>query len=164
MLCDVFLSSRIRHTRCALVTGVQTCAPPILRRAEQEEAPLATAEARASSDVANAVSALDASERRPEWTTLTEDLAKAREQAAEASVKVEDALRDASAHDVAAITRKIELIDARVRTAGETRTRLRPISRALKGRSRARADSASPIRSEEHTSELQSLMRISYAV
>src|SRR3546814_8928470 len=28
----VFLSSRRRHTRCALVTGVQTCALPILVR------------------------------------------------------------------------------------------------------------------------------------
>src|SRR3546814_6926674 len=27
-----FFSSRIRHTRCALVTGVQTCALPILQR------------------------------------------------------------------------------------------------------------------------------------
>src|SRR3546814_4324382 len=26
----VFFTSRIRHTRCALVTGVQTCALPIL--------------------------------------------------------------------------------------------------------------------------------------
>src|SRR3546814_4145735 len=26
---DIFLSSRRRHTRCALVTGVQTCALPI---------------------------------------------------------------------------------------------------------------------------------------
>src|SRR3546814_4014190 len=30
-----FLSSRRRHTRCALVTGVQTCALPILTDAEQ---------------------------------------------------------------------------------------------------------------------------------
>src|SRR3546814_17918704 len=29
MLCVVFFSSRRRHTRCALVTGVQTCALPI---------------------------------------------------------------------------------------------------------------------------------------
>src|SRR3546814_5331383 len=29
MLCFVFFSSRRRHTRCALVTGVQTCALPI---------------------------------------------------------------------------------------------------------------------------------------
>src|SRR3546814_9176196 len=29
-----FFSSRRRHTRCALVTGVQTCALPIYRRCE----------------------------------------------------------------------------------------------------------------------------------
>src|SRR3546814_8764105 len=29
LLCFVFFSSRRRHTRCALVTGVQTCALPI---------------------------------------------------------------------------------------------------------------------------------------
>src|SRR3546814_9617056 len=28
-MCDLFFSSRRRHTRCALVTGVQTCALPI---------------------------------------------------------------------------------------------------------------------------------------
>src|SRR3546814_1121682 len=28
-MCNFFFSSRIRHTRCALVTGVQTCALPI---------------------------------------------------------------------------------------------------------------------------------------
>jgi len=117
----------------ARAEGAQDSAIEALRRAEQEEAPLATAEARATSDVANAVSALDAIEQRPEWTTLTEDLAKAREQAAEASVKVEDALRDASAYDVAAITRKIELIDARVRTAGETRMRLETDIARLEG-------------------------------
>src|SRR3546814_4935818 len=30
VVCVVFFSSRRRHTRCALVTGVQTCALPIL--------------------------------------------------------------------------------------------------------------------------------------
>src|SRR3546814_3753263 len=30
LCCDFFFSSRRRHTRCALVTGVQTCALPIL--------------------------------------------------------------------------------------------------------------------------------------
>src|SRR3546814_10217294 len=30
-LCCFFFSSRRRHTRCALVTGVQTCALPILK-------------------------------------------------------------------------------------------------------------------------------------
>src|SRR3546814_9389736 len=32
VLCVFFFSSRRRHTRCALVTGVQTCALPISRR------------------------------------------------------------------------------------------------------------------------------------
>src|SRR3546814_4057523 len=31
VLLFVFFSSRCRHTRCALVTGVQTCALPIFR-------------------------------------------------------------------------------------------------------------------------------------
>src|SRR3546814_7543803 len=30
-VCSFFFSSRRRHTRCALVTGVQTCALPIYR-------------------------------------------------------------------------------------------------------------------------------------
>src|SRR3546814_10303225 len=30
VMCVFFFSSRRRHTRCALVTGVQTCALPIL--------------------------------------------------------------------------------------------------------------------------------------
>src|SRR3546814_1644957 len=42
MFCHVcfFFSSRRRHTRCALVTGVQTCALPIsvVRRLDQPEA------------------------------------------------------------------------------------------------------------------------------
>src|SRR3546814_3830659 len=33
MLCFFFFSSRRRHTRCALVTGVQTCALPISNQA-----------------------------------------------------------------------------------------------------------------------------------
>src|SRR3546814_6190832 len=32
LFCSVFISSRRRHTRCALVTGVQTCALPICGR------------------------------------------------------------------------------------------------------------------------------------
>src|SRR3546814_2102438 len=31
-MCIFFVSSRRRHTRCALVTGVQTCALPICER------------------------------------------------------------------------------------------------------------------------------------
>src|SRR3546814_8583106 len=34
-LVGFFFSSRRRHTRCALVTGVQTCALPILKRCHE---------------------------------------------------------------------------------------------------------------------------------
>src|SRR3546814_7445332 len=37
--CVFFFSSRRRHTRCALVTGVQTCALPILRRLDGKDIP-----------------------------------------------------------------------------------------------------------------------------
>src|SRR3546814_8269807 len=37
-VCFFFFSSRRRHTRCALVTGVQTCALPILGQAFAERA------------------------------------------------------------------------------------------------------------------------------
>src|SRR3546814_2818491 len=36
-----FFSSRRRHTRCALVTGVQTCALPILWPGKPPDAPVA---------------------------------------------------------------------------------------------------------------------------
>src|SRR3546814_19357749 len=38
--CQFFFSSRRRHTRCSLVTGVQTCALPILLDALKYEAPV----------------------------------------------------------------------------------------------------------------------------
>src|SRR3546814_10198642 len=40
---DFFFSSRRRHTRCALVTGVQTCALPILKAFTHGNALLHTA-------------------------------------------------------------------------------------------------------------------------
>src|SRR3546814_9756045 len=40
----VFFSSRRRHTRCALVTGVQTCALPIFHHQPQEPAAPCTAQ------------------------------------------------------------------------------------------------------------------------
>src|SRR3546814_5554173 len=50
MCCCFFCSSRRRHTRCALVTGVQTCALPICQRAEQrgKRSPETIGEARGS--------------------------------------------------------------------------------------------------------------------
>src|SRR3546814_6952797 len=91
-----FFSSRRRHTRCALVTGVQTCALPISRSNRGVE--------------------------------LTED-------------------------GKLLLDRAIVLL----RYHRET-------ERALKDRSERPSGSVSLGRSEEHTSELQSLMRIKYAV
>src|SRR3546814_3471742 len=93
-----FFSSRRRHTRCALVTGVQTCALPILSgRPTRFSRSRTTRPARASPCASAGVASL--------------------------------------------------------RRMAETGRR---------GRSPRRAPA--PARSEEHTSELQSLMRISYAV
>ncbi|WP_420139879.1 AAA family ATPase [Sphingomonas sp.] len=108
----------------AMAEGIQQSALDALRRIEEEDAPLAAAEAGASSDLGNALQQIEAIEGHPEYPTLERDLAPARQRAAESAVKLEDAERNATAHDPAAITKKIEVIDARSRTAGETRNRL----------------------------------------
>ena len=111
-------------TALARAEGAQDSALAALRRAEEEDAPLATAEAGAASDLANATGQITAIESRPEFLSLAEDLARAREQTATAAVKLEEATRDATAHDASAIARKIETVDARSRAAGEARTKL----------------------------------------
>src|SRR3546814_10804945 len=111
----VFFSSRRRHTRCALVTGVQTCALPI-----------STARRRAAGSA----------------------VAPARRRAAGATAP------------------------PRPRTDLDRRSRRTPASTAAPHRQPpgsapggcGASETAFPPRSEEHTSELQSLMRISYAV
>jgi hypothetical protein len=108
----------------AKAEGVHESAVDGLRRIEEEESPLATAEAGAASDLANAQSQIEAIEGRPEYPTLEADLGPARERAAECAVKLEEAERNATAHDPVAIAKKIDIIDARTRTAGEARNRL----------------------------------------
>src|SRR3546814_5126830 len=118
MICDhvfsfFFFSSRRRHTRCALVTGVQTCALPIL-------CPL---HGRASPEAAQDASRADR----------------------------EHALCPAQA-GLADGTAILSCNGAyRRRNSGECA--------AVQGVGRHQIG-----RSEEHTSELQSLMRLSYAV
>src|SRR3546814_2807712 len=102
MLVCFFFSSRRRHTRCALVTGVQTCALPIY------------------------VDAVD------------HPLGRARAEQSRLAAIFDHRLLDRQQH-VAATARGPAIAGPRQR-ADELR------------------------RSEEHTSELQSLMRISYAV
>src|SRR3546814_4443606 len=104
-----FLSSRRRHTRCALVTGVQTCALPI------SPAGFSRADHPASN-----------------WKSL--------------------------------IQRSIcfDLFNAQIQIFKSTLKEENPMSQAVL--MPAIGSMVNAIRSEEHTSELQSLMRISYAV
>src|SRR3546814_3187130 len=136
-----FFSSRRRHTRCALVTGVQTCALPICR-----------IRLKGIGDYANghAGVAIVAA-----WT-IGDVLAAAKADAAE---------------------RLVELSRARTPQFGEYLTLClarqigaRGWRRHEKSGKAERLIAQGPVRSctwsrsEEHTSELQSLMRISYAV
>lgn len=123
----------VADSNLARAEGLQDSAIAALRRAEEDDAPLAATEAGAVSDLANAVNQIVAIEARPEWATLDADLSKARETTAETAVKLEDAKRDANAHDVTAINRKIEIIDARARTSVETRTKIETEIARLEG-------------------------------
>src|SRR3546814_10873934 len=115
-----FFSSRRRHTRCALVTGVQTCALPI-SSAERALPRL---------KVSNGGCELPAPER-----------------------SVVNACTPGAASQ-----------SARSRNRSESLSRvLEPLS-CLRERGWGEGVSGRGMRSEEHTSELQSLMRISYAV
>src|SRR3546814_10609934 len=126
-LCVFVFSSRRRHTRCALVTGVQTCALPICavgRRGECDR------QRRCRRAVAEPARRVDAAERG------------------------EAVARRPEGRGTGAV--------ARHHPAGEHGGAgpVKPIAAAFA----AALLCASGAESEEHTSELQSLMRISYAV
>src|SRR3546814_4282037 len=135
----LFFSSRRRHTRCALVTGVQTCALPIFLQHVLDQV---NAAARAIEFVAE------------------KDIGRAG--------------RGAKAAMHAFADHRFRTGHGRIgkRRLGEFSLHgryppKRPVSKMPSGSNarRTRASSAAtPGRSEEHTSELQSPMRISYAV
>src|SRR3546814_1968026 len=113
LCCYFFFSSRRRHTRCALVTGVQTCALPICKR----------------------------------WTVGIPN----------AGIGVDDAHRAFPRDEDSAVVdpglHAVEIDHRGLIHAGKSHLGNRRIRRRF-----------AIARSEEHTSELQSLMRISYAV
>src|SRR3546814_10263985 len=125
-MCLFFFSSRRRHTRCALVTGVQTCALPIYRPAPDEH-PYPVI--------------------RPRPVCRLAALAAPR--AGGAAGRAARRAGCATAVDAAGAHRTDR------RLCGDD---------ADTGGGAVAADGRSVLRSEEHTSELQSLMRISYAV
>src|SRR3546814_10037686 len=127
-----FFSSRRRHTRCALVTGVQTCALPIFRLGVIQ----AVLSALHSSCRARSRTLLIAFARPFNGGDLVLDAS-----AIARHWHGEVRLFEFAVHDLVALSadhRNLILM------------RLEPINIM--------------IRSEEHSSELQSLMRISYAV
>src|SRR3546814_8664524 len=114
-MCIFFFSSRRRHTRCALVTGVQTCALPISIIGERLATRLGCAQSRVGKIAECAEPVVDRDKNDPlpcEGCTV------------------------------------------------ESRERTRPDDM----RTAMDPDHDGKFRSEEHPSELQSLMRISYAV
>src|SRR3546814_9126331 len=121
----VFFSSRRRHTRCALVTGVQTCALPIYIAAHPEFGAAVADQHHILHDARRAGDRVGF--RRVEGLRRPKFLA---------GLAVE--------RDQAAVERADEQLVAPHRDAA--------------------VDDVAACRSEEHTSELQSLMRISYAV
>src|SRR3546814_1531720 len=131
-----FFSSRRRHTRCALVTGVQTCALPIsstvLPRGSQEQS----------------------SARLDDLTSHPMRLV-----AHEHHYRAGDVFGNAEPLHRRELRRPL-------RPAGLFEQRAVEFGIDRAGRDQVAGDAArrDDDRSEEHTSELQSLMRISYAV
>src|SRR3546814_6731256 len=129
MVCNVcFFSSRRRHTRCALVPGVQTCALPIY---------FSQVDALAERESSRRFSPFRSNDGR--WKNH-------HDQARGSCADHSDRRRRASSYQR----------ERTSRTFHRSPHLAEPNSRATR--------SCARFRSEEHTSELQSLMRISYAV
>src|SRR3546814_2620681 len=125
-----FFSSRRRHTRCALVTGVQTCALPILSRS------------------------LEAAHYEPGSIIGSEQ--ELREQHNAGRALFRQAMRILEYRGIIRLRRGL---GGGVIFVGQEDTAIaRDLARLIE------SQTADAYRSEEHTSELQSLMRISYAV
>src|SRR3546814_2528713 len=125
-----FFSSRRRHTRCALVTGVQTCALPIFQAQQMllSKGITATADMRTTLD---------------DWLVFRR-------------IADKNLLR-------IRIRSYADSIQTANRAAGGSPSPWLYDDKLKMGGVKLFADGALG-RSEEHTSELQSLMRISYAV
>src|SRR3546814_6056665 len=128
---DFFFSSRRRHTRCALVTGVQTCALPISKNVTGKDAEAALGKAHITVNK-NSVP------NDPKSPFVTSGL----RLGSPASTT-----RGFKGAEMAQVAGWIADIVDTMSSGGDVDATLAKVRR-----------------SEEHTSELQSLMRISYAV
>src|SRR3546814_4816824 len=130
-----FFSSRRRHTRCALVTGVQTCALPIYGDARCQSISARPVDKLVTTLILEALSpaAIDVS------LQAAEDIELERQQLHEQwKLRLERA-----GYETALVRRRYEAVDPDNRLVARTLER----------------DWECALRSEEHTSELQSLMR-----
>src|SRR3546814_1984721 len=148
MLSGLFFSSRRRHTRCALVTGVQTCALPI-----------------AHVLALRVILAMLLARGVPVAFRAGE----ARSLALADGVEMESVVARLQPGDGGLHEKPVVLLldrDLADRFAvGIHQRRPGALSGSARiGRGRAKRTGCHQARSEEHTSELQSLMRISYAV
>src|SRR3546814_10322314 len=130
-----FFSSRRRHTRCALVTGVQTCALPI---SVPQRAAFSSRTSFSISSLSTSLSKRAITERLSDWTILSRIWPIFFSMVAISRLI---AARPSCALASASFQRLRKIFEKRLSNSG------RGVSR-----------------SEEHTSELQSLMRIPYAV
>src|SRR3546814_4969890 len=160
-----FFSSRRRHTRCELVTGVQTCALPIFLDEpsiglHQRDNDRLLATLKRLRDLGNTVIVVEHDEDAIRHADYVVDMGPGAgvhggEIVAEGTLK--QVLKNKSSLTAAYLTgaKRIEVPAHRRPGNG--------FDLVLKG---ARANNLRGVtaRSEEHTSELQSLMRISYAV
>src|SRR3546814_2959715 len=147
-----FFSSRRRHTRCALVTGVQTCALPIFGL---EPRPFRDEVGR---ELVGSLPADDLVERLQRRGIIP--AARGRDRGLHRAGLLPDRLGELS-------RRKAELLHQPEGFALLDRPRLLVVAKKKHARAGVVADLQDPLRlprSEEHTSELQSLMRSSYAV
>src|SRR3546814_123151 len=142
-----FFSSRRRHTRCALVTGVQTCALP--RSPRFYPSPGESVMTRAAPAAAPASQPIDP---KPKSARRRVALAFV---AAGVVVAATAALYSYAPRSIAFVRSDNAYVKGDVTF----------ISSKVAGYvTKLAVDNDQKVRSEEHTSELQSLMRISYAV
>src|SRR3546814_6281678 len=143
-VCLFFFSSRRRHTRCELVTGVQTCALPILPKKGTHSVGVAPQYASSLGKTANCQSLVSVTLASREVPVM---------------VGLRLFLPDSWTSDVDKMTRAQVPKECQIaRTKPEIA--MEEIDRVIATGARF----GCALRSEEHTSELQSLMRISYAV
>src|SRR3546814_2951147 len=147
-----FFSSRRRHTRCALVTGVQTCALPICSMTRDALIAAATR--------------LTEIQRKRNTQKKERRMRRCRTEREECRV-CDQQLRATALPRTAHSWSWADSANKQMRKFSHVASSCPlPVSFASRPTVRVNGNSfpEQPLRSEEHTSELQSLMRISYAV